>query len=77
MARLAQHMTIGSRAPAAHQICSFMYARPLALVAVKTRAPTEAAAMQTVRALCSLSTRTNSAWSSPSSTQRRQGLHHW
>ena len=37
-------------------------------MAVKTRAPTEAAAMQTVRALCSLSTRTNSALSSPSST---------
>jgi hypothetical protein len=62
-------MTMGSRAPAAHQTCSFMYARPLELVAVKTRAPTVDAAMQTVRAECSDSTATNSHASSPLSTQ--------
>src|SRR5450759_3301579 len=68
-ARLAMHITSGSRAPAAHHTCSVMYASPLALVAVNVRAPTVDAAMHTVSAECSLSTVTNSAGSSPDSTQ--------
>ncbi len=68
IARFATHITMGSRAPAAHQTCSVMYASPLALVAVKTRAPTVEALMQTVSAECSDSTVTNSAGSSPDST---------
>ena len=59
--RLTQHMTMGSRDPAAQWSCSCMYSRPFALVAVKTRAPTVEAEMQTVMAECSLSTRTYSA----------------
>jgi hypothetical protein len=45
-----------------------MYKRPLALVAVKTRAPADEAAMQTASAECSLSTGMYWAGSEPSST---------
>ena len=68
--RLTQHMTMGSLEPAAQCSCSCMYSRPFALVAVKTRAPTVEAEMQTVMAECSLSTRTYSARSWPLSTYR-------
>ena len=44
-----------------------MYKSPLALVAVKARAPALAAAMQTARAECSLSTGMYSACMSPDS----------
>ncbi|OQC72497.1 MAG: hypothetical protein BWX45_00895 [Deltaproteobacteria bacterium ADurb.Bin002] len=67
-ARLTTHMTIGSLAPDAHCTCSCMYSSPLALVAVKVRAPAEDAAMQTASAECSLSTGIYSAFISPDST---------
>ena len=44
-----------------------MYRRPLALVAVKARAPVLLAAMQAARAECSLSTGTYWAFISPAS----------
>jgi len=67
-ARFTTHMTMGRRAPAAHWICSCIYSRPLALVAVKARAPAEPAAMQAAKAECSLSTGMYWARSSPDST---------